>query len=246
MITKIVSDYELIYDVPEKTGFVGGSAAIKDIIFYIFPDSHTKKINVLDIGFGVGLLGEFIKSSPLTKHWEIDGVDGFFDTCCNKELFQKKIYRNIWHGLAQDLGTELLGQYDLLCLLDVIEHLDAEPAKNLLGLLLRALTPEGRLYLSTPLFFYPQGQIQHGDLEEHRMGVPASSALALRPMLYSINLDGLCGNFVYSRESLKYIESFSPTTDRNFGALEGLEECFRLGLSIDDGERKIYSLKWGE
>jgi SAM-dependent methyltransferase len=242
-ISQIVKDYELISDIPNRSIFFGGSAAIKDILFHVFPDP-TKEIKVLDVGFGVGLLGQFIKSSSLIKHWEVDGIDGFFDTCCNKELFAQHIYRNVWHGLAQDLGEDLLGGYDLICLLDVIEHLDPESAKNLLISLLSALKPDGRLYLSTPLFFYVQGHVQDNDLEEHKIGIPASSMIGLKPLMYVVNLDGLCGNFIFSKNSLKYIEHFKPTTDKGFGSQQGLLECAAYNLQIDDGRKTIYSVSW--
>lgn len=242
-IQQIVKDYQLIVDVPERTIFYGGSASIKDILLYTFNDMQKPK-KVLDIGFGLGLLGKYIKNNEQLRHWEIDGVDGYFDTCCNRGLFAENIYRNIWHGYASELGNEFLLQYDLICLLDVIEHLDVASAKELLRSLLSSLNPDGRLYLSTPLFFYPQNHLQEGDLEEHKLGVPGSTMVALKPLLYTINLDGLCGNFIFSKKSLDYLDYFNPTGDPNFGAQEGLNNCAAAGLKIDDGSKTIYSINW--
>jgi hypothetical protein len=49
--------------------------------------------------------------------------------------------------------------------------------KNLLKSLLTHLHPDAYLLISTPLWFYLQDQAQDGDLEEHLIGVPASSMI---------------------------------------------------------------------
>lgn len=179
---------------------------------HVFND-NSKAIQILDIGFGDGNLGRLIKNYQETSHWSVDGVDGFEPNCNNETLFNEKIYRNVWHGLAQDIPPEQFKQYDLICLLDVIEHLDAESAKSLLKTLLLSMKDDAFLFISTPLWFYPQDSIQDGDLEEHLIGIPASSMMALIPKMYSIN-EPLIGGFVLGKISLDYIDFFQPTSNK--------------------------------
>ncbi len=234
----IVSDYEPVVEIanhPER--FVGNSVAFKGIVQHVFADPplpNPVPRQVLDIGFGAGRLGRLIKELPETAHWQVDGVDGFEDTCRNAPLFAERIYRNVWHGLAQDLGAERLGQYDLLCLFDVIEHLPAAAARELLATLLGALRPGARLAVSTPLWFWPQGQLMPGDLEEHLIGIPASSMMRLRPHMFHISSRFLVGTFVFGPESLARIARFQPREDAGFDREAGEADLAGLGLKADD------------
>ena len=233
MLSPIVKDYKMIGEVVQTDRvFVDSSMATKEILKYIFTDNAPAR-TVLDIGFGIGELARISKNGDAIRHWSIDGVDGSLETCQNVELFRKKWYRNIWHGLAQDIAIDELKAYDVLCLFDVIEHLDAASAKQLLKSLLDSLGPDSRLVLSTPLWFYPQDQLAEGDLEEHLIGVPARSLLAMQPTMFLVSPAGLIGNFVFTRESLRHIDQFQPTTDRSFGLQEGLQHLMSLGLQAD-------------
>lgn len=234
MLQKIVSNYEIITVIPPGDyKFNGNSVGQKAVPKYVYPD-NTAERTLLDIGFGLGELGRILKTDKNTQHWHIDGVDGFFDTCCNVELFNKKYYRNIWHGLAQGIPKKQLQAYDMLCLFDVIEHLDADGAKQLLRSLLEALGDDSRLVLSTPLWFYPQDQAQARDMEEHLIGVPASSLLALMPLMYIIEPNFLVGTFVFSKKSLDNIHLFQPTTNRSFGLQQARQHLVELGVKADN------------
>lgn len=233
MLNTIVHDYRIVAHIPANDqAFNGDSAATKEIVQHIFADNSVPR-SVLDIGFGIGELARVLKTTPATAHWQVDGIDGFEKTCQNVALFGKGWYRNIWHGLAQEIPREVLASYDVLCLFDVIEHLDAPTAKELLRALLQSLGPNGRLVLSTPLWFYPQHQNNRGDLEEHLIGVPARSLMALQPKAYLVTPGVLVGNFVFGRESLAFIDQFQPTTDRGFGVRQGLEHMATLGMKAD-------------
>ncbi len=206
---------------------LGDSASPKELIFHI--TEKIEKIQVLDIGFGAGTLGTLIKTNPETNHWSIDGVDGWEANCYNSDLINKKIYRNIWHGLAQELSSERLKAYDIICLLDVIEHLEAKTARNLVSFLLHNLGDESVLFISTPLWFYPQESMQSGDLEEHLIGVPASSMMAMLPRMYAVN-HPLIGGFVYGKESATYADFFQPTTNKAFSYEMGLKIVNSIGM----------------
>ncbi len=233
MLRQFVKDYQLIENIPEGNyRFDGGSCAPKGMIFHIVEDA-SKKINVLDIGFGLGQMGEVIKTNPTSSHWEVDGIDGYEVACFNTELFRRNYYRNIWHGLAQDLSIDQLRKYDVICLLDVIEHLNLETAKWFLRTLLSSLREDSFLFISTPLWFYPQARKSEGDLEEHLIGVPASSMMALQPIMYAFGVD-LVGGFVYKRTSLDYIEFFQPTVDKTFSIERGIKVATSVGMRLQE------------
>lgn len=234
MMKAYVHNYQVITPLPQGDfAFHGDSAAEKRLIFHAVQDRQ-REIQVLDIGFGRGTLGALIKANPETRHWQIDGIDGFEVACYNAALFEQRHYRNIWHGYAQDLPPERLASYDVVCLLDVIEHLDAPTARALLKNLLASLRDDGLLMISTPLWFYPQHSNQAGDLEEHLIGVPASSMMALQPLAYTMG-PSLVGTFVYSRRSLDYADLFHPTTDKSFSIEQGAKVAAAVGMRLQPG-----------
>ena len=48
------------------------------------------------------------------------------------------------------------------------------------------------------MFFMPQTNLEAGDLEEHLIGIPASSLMTLMPKMYKVYAkDILVGNFIY-------------------------------------------------
>ncbi len=232
-IVPVVENYQLIEPIPEGDyRFGGDSIGFKEIVRHI-PEDKTRRITLLDIGFRLGTLGEIVKNNNETCHWEIDGIDGYLTACRNQALFEKKYYRNIWHGLASSIPQSQLKTYDIICLFDVIEHLDAPDAKELLRSLLESLSEHSVLALSTPLWFYPQDQQNDGDLEEHKIGVPPSALFSLNPRMYHIHPRFLVGTFVFTRESLAHIDAFSPTTDKSYDIDRGLAELRRLGMHAD-------------
>ena len=231
----IIKEYEVVtHLIKTKAIARGNSSAPKELFAHVF-DDNSRPIQVLDIGFGDGIFGRLIKSYEQTSHWSIDGVDGFEPNCNNETLFNDKIYRNVWHGLAQDIPSEQFKEYDLICLLDVIEHLDVETAKSLLKMLLSSMKDDAFVFISTPLWFYPQDTIQEGDLEEHLIGVPATSMMALMPKIYSIN-EPLVGGFILAKTSLDYIDFFQPTTNKNFSYQQGLNIVNIINCQYKPGE----------
>ncbi|MFC6053679.1 hypothetical protein A6M14_03830 [Acinetobacter sp. Ac_877] len=231
---KFVSEYNIIQSIITNQISRGNSLSPKGLVTHIF-DDNSQAIQVLDIGFGDGNLGQLIKDNPLIKHWSVDGIDGFEPNCNNTDLFNKRIYRNVWHGLAQNIPSEQFKKYDLICLLDVIEHLDIETAKWLLRTLLSSMRDDAFLFISTPLWFFPQDTIQDDDLEEHLIAVPATSMMALIPKMYSIN-EPLIGGFVLGKISLDYIDFFQPIANKNFNYQMGLNIANLINCQYKPGE----------
>lgn len=227
-----VQDYQIIQPLQDTALLpIGNSASPKNVVFHIY-ENNSRPVQVLDIGFGEGGLGQLIKSNPQTAHWQIDGVDGWEPNCSNKSLIDKGIYRNIWCGLVQNLSVDQLQQYNILCLLDVIEHLNQETATWLMRTLLTYMADDAALFVSTPLWFFPQDSHQENDLEAHLVGIPASSMMAMIPTHYAVN-DPLIGGFVYSKKSLDYIEFFKPTADRTFSYEKGMNIVRAIGMRLD-------------
>lgn len=234
MIKKFVSNYSIIEELScTELIAMGNSASPKEIIFHIL-DDNSKDVSVLDIGFGAGTLGQLIKSNPDSSHWQIDGIDGWEPNCKNIDLIKKNVYRNIWLGLAQDIPKDTFENYKIICLLDVIEHLDINTSKDLLKSLLTHMGDDAYLFISTPLWFYPQDNVQEGDLEEHLIGVPASSMMALIPRMYAIN-HPLVGGFVLPKLSLDYIDFFQPTSNKSFSYEMGLKILTAMNLDYRPG-----------
>ena len=77
------------------------------------------------------------------------------------------------------------------------------------------MSEDAYLFVSTPLWFMPQAPVNEGDLEEHLIGIPATSMMSLLPVMYAIGHQ-LVGCFIYSKRSLDYIELFHTVTDKNF------------------------------
>lgn len=234
---QIVKDYVPIVDLcgSERNGVPEGfSLAPKSLIFHIL-ENNFEEVDVLDVGFGVGQLGELVKNEVTTNHWCVDGVDGWEPNCYNVELIKKKFYRNIWHGLAQNLSSDLIRKYRIICILDVLEHLNIDTAKWLLRTLISLMDDSAYIFISCPLWFAPQDPQQHGDLEEHMIGIPITSMMGLMPVRWSISnqFDCLMGGFVYGKESLKYIDFFQPTTNKNFTHQMGLNMLQMLSIRPD-------------
>ena len=229
----IVKNYEICIDVPPYIGTITGcSVSCQQIINHIFENNAVPR-TILDIGFGRGNLGSLIKGNIETSHWVIDGIDGFRRTCSNLPLFQKKIYRNIWLGLAQELSYEQISTYDVLCLFDVIEHLSIPDAKALLQTLFCSLGEQSRFIISTPMWYMPQDNDTEGDLEEHKFGVPAQSMFLLQPLFYHIDPHFLVGTFVFDKSSLKHLKYFQPTADTLFDIHAGRAHLTKIGIKAD-------------
>ena len=136
--------------------------------------------------------------------------------------------------MAQELPSEIFRQYDIICLLDVIEHLDVQSAKWLLRSILANMSEDALFFISTPLWFYPQDSEQLGDLEQHLIGVPASSMMALQPLMYATNYP-LVGGFILNKKSLDFVDFFEPTPNRSFSYEKGMAVANSVRMNLQPG-----------
>jgi hypothetical protein len=90
---QVVSNYLPIVAIKNhKQVPMGTSSSPKGMIFHVLND-NSERTSVLDIGFGAGGLGELIKQTTATAHWEIDGIEGWEVNCHNQDLIDKNLYR---------------------------------------------------------------------------------------------------------------------------------------------------------
>ena len=234
MLLQTVKNYQFINEKAVPGGKVAGTSASPRRLIFDIPLDKAASISVLDIGFGSGSMGRVIKDCSETQHWAIDGIDGFAPNCFNPRLVNDRLYRNVWHGLAQDLPAATLSRYNIICLLDVIEHLTADAAIQLMKHLFSNMREDAFLFVSTPLWFYPQDNQQDGDLEAHLIGVPATSMMGLMPLMYAVS-PPLVGGFVYQKDSQHYIDLFCPVTDRAFTYERGMNVARAINCHTSPG-----------
>jgi hypothetical protein len=131
---------------------------------------HVAPSSVLDIGIGYGkygmLLREYLKFwAPIDdlniRTGTIDGIEAFESYITPG---QKHYYDSIYIGNALDVLPNL-PHYDLILLIDVLEHLDAEAGNRLLTLCQKKAS---HVLISTPIKMNVQGTIYGNDYEVHR------------------------------------------------------------------------------
>lgn len=133
--------------------------------------AYTRPKKLLDIGVGFGKYGflarEFLElwdGREKYDDWtvQIDGIEAYEEYITD---LQKKVYSRIYIGTAQDILPTLKDRYDLILLIDVLEHLERNQA---LELIKTCLDVSRNLALSTPKEWIPQEDAFGNDFETHR------------------------------------------------------------------------------
>lgn len=132
---------------------------------------EAKPESILDIGLGWGLYGALFRifldgaqaniSDRSAWQIRIDGVEIFPDYIGE---IQRSVYNNILIGNIGELVNRI-GDYDVIYLGDVIEHLKKEEGLTLLRSLLTKANR--RLIISTPNGRYEQGAVHGNEFETH-------------------------------------------------------------------------------
>ena len=121
---------------------------------------------VLDVGPGYGRYGFLFRERLDDFRWErrLDGVDVF------PEYLERSrtgfLYDRFFTG--EFLATEIDGDYDLVLMIDVLEHFTADDAARALD---KALALAPAVLVATPLG-YEQGEMHGNPFEEHRSEWP--------------------------------------------------------------------------
>jgi hypothetical protein len=135
-----------------------------------------KPRSILDVGVGFGKWGHLFREytdileaerDPARyerRHWQvrIDGIEGFADYLTEMHRY---LYNELHVGDAREL-LPTLGNYDLIFLGDIIEHLDKADGRRLLRLALERANKA--VMVSTPKHETGQGALCANDLERHR------------------------------------------------------------------------------
>lgn len=154
---------------------------ILDVIIALNP------MSMLDIGTGFGKYGflarEYLELWDGREDYEhftrrIDGVEIY-----KKYLtpVHKYIYDHIYEGNAMDVVPELKEKYDLIMIIDVLEHFEKEDGKKLLKTLLR----KGRgVLVSVPKDIGDQGEVFGNVHETHHAEWEKSDFAAIAPSYF--------------------------------------------------------------
>ncbi len=106
----------------------------------------------LDVGCGPGFFTRLLSQ----QGWRVDAIDANADNLQHI----RSIAQNTYHGDAVEVLRRLpTGRYDFALALELIEHLPREEGALLLRELRRVISPAGRLLLSTPNRYSPEGLI---------------------------------------------------------------------------------------
>ncbi len=142
------------------------------IEFVVYLLSSLRPTSILDIGLGNGKMGFIARDlldvmfgeRYLKAHWTtlIDGIEAFSDYI---QAHQRFIYDNIFIGDAFEL-IDSLGNYDLIILGDVLEHLEKDRGWQLLDKC--ALHANRAMIINIPLGEAPQPNIYNNEFERHR------------------------------------------------------------------------------
>jgi len=128
--------------------------------------------SILDVGVGFGkygfLLREYMElwdeSTKAYGVWniKIDGIEIYdkYLTPCHKY-----IYNNIYLGKAQDIVGTIHESYDLVLLIDVIEHLPKQEGYHLVRSLKEIASD---ILITTPKTFVKQKVVFNNEYEQHK------------------------------------------------------------------------------
>lgn len=157
---------------------------------FIAQDLYCRRPNsVLDLGIGYGLYGAMVRNycgdfDPLGNRSTIlIGIEGF------------RGYRNpLWdlYDLVNvtTIPTYLVNErdtFDVILLMDVVEHFDKPEGLRILEACKKRLTPGGILWVGTPAVWTEQGATHGNKLETHHCLWTADE---LRDLGFLLRLDG--------------------------------------------------------
>lgn len=131
----------------------------------------TQPESILDVGVGFGKYGflcreylELLDGRQKIHDWRrvIDGIEIF---PAYITPLQKKLYNHIYIGNALDILPTLEKTYDLILLIDIIEHLDYRDGEQLVAL----CQERGKnVIISTPKIKMPQSEMFGNPYEAHK------------------------------------------------------------------------------
>jgi SAM-dependent methyltransferase len=115
------------------------SQIISSLVHHLF---KRKNLSILEIGSGTGACIAILKQYGTVTVIEPDPL-------C-RQFLSKKFNINAIHGSLPDDLPLALERYDLICLFDVLEHIDDD--KSALEALKNLLAPNGRIIITVPAY----------------------------------------------------------------------------------------------
>ncbi len=130
---------------------------------------------VLDVGVGVGKYGLLTREylPPLDELAGVEAEARYLDAY----PWLTHIYDHLWVDIdVRDLSDENLARFDVVLLIDVLEHLDAEEAATLLKRI------PGRVVICTPRDWFQNPEAEEYPSERHRSHWDALAIAKIRPL----------------------------------------------------------------
>ncbi len=115
-----------------------------------YPQLMQNTINMIDIGCGVGVLAEsLLQNISWNNSTVLTGIDASPDVIIEAKRHSKENNLNInyIHKTAEDVLVENPNTYDIVFIMDVIEHVDNLP--EFLHTVSKLLKPNGLIFVST-------------------------------------------------------------------------------------------------
>lgn len=146
------------------TSYYGQISTILDIAISQNPKS------ILDVGIGFGKYGVLLRevldisSERYSKDkWEvmIDGIEGYKDY---KNPIYEYVYNKVYFGFVQEAAKSLERNYDLILMIDVLEHFNKNEGEEIIKALLKKCR---NLLICVPTIPSKQTYLDN-DLEEHK------------------------------------------------------------------------------
>ena len=150
---------------------IGSPAAVLPVVKDLHARPSGSIREVLDLGIGFGLWGAMLRNwldfgVVSRRTFRLTGVEAFSQySNPNWGHYDRVFNLTIDQFLG---GRNPAKAYDVILLLDVIEHFDKAKGENLLNSLKPRLSPGGALYVATPSVFYSQGAEYGNQHEVHR------------------------------------------------------------------------------
>lgn len=182
------------------------------------PGSHYNQLNqiiqtlslirpssILDIGIGFGKYGvlsrEYLDFSVDKEYGKfdltIDGIEAFEDYLTP---IHKYAYSNVFIGNALDLLPTLSTTYDLILLIDILEHFTYEDGMEFLD----KCTSRGKtLFISTPHDIGDHGEHYNNEFEIHKFQWRAHHFKKFENVLFMYNQDSLLAVISKDKELIK-------------------------------------------
>ncbi len=204
------------------TGHFGHISLVVEILLKVGPKS------ILDIGIGYGKYGMLAREYLDYAHFKkrevvIDGIEGFGEYIQEGQRFY---YDHIFVGDARSILPSA-GQYDMILLLDTLEHLTKEDGLQIM----KACQSKAKYVLvATPHDIGVQGAVYGNEFERHRFQWRKEDLLPFAPIAFFNYPDSLIAlSGARSREIKKEIDyqKFKDFIKSNFPLMYSLLKKMR-------------------